>query len=91
MKLDIVPTGQFKKDIRRIAKQGKDMDELMTVIDLLAERKPLADKYRDHSLTGSYKNSRECHIRPDCLLVYRVENNNLILTLIRTGSHSELF
>lgn len=65
----------------------------MKIITLLAEQKPLAPKHRDYQLTNSkhYKNMRECHIKPDLLLIYKIENENLCLSLIRTGSHSKLF
>ena len=61
------------------------------VIDLLAKRKPLPPKYKDHALTGDYTGCRECHITPDWLLVYRIDNEEMILILTRTGTHSDLF
>ena len=65
----------------------------MAVVELLCEEKPLPSAYRDHALTNSknYKDMRECHIQPDWLLVYKIERDALILKLIRTGSHSDLF
>ena len=85
--------GQFKKDYKIAKKRGLDVSLLVEVISLLANEQPLPDKYRDHALTNSrnYKNVRECHIQPDWLLVYQADRERLILTLIRTGSHSDLF
>ena len=81
----------FKRDYKRIVKRGYDARLLEEVIEMLAEQKPLPEKFRDHDLTGNYKGCRECHILPDWLLVYEVNNDELILYLIRTGSHSDLF
>ncbi len=85
--------GQFKKDFKLAVKRGCDIAELQKVISLLANEQPLPKKYRDHALINSknYKDVRECHIQPDWLLIYKICNENLILKLIRTGSHSELF
>ena len=86
-------TGQFKKDYKAAIKRGCDPEELTTVISMLAAQQPLPEKYRDHALTNSrkYKDMRECHIHPDWLLVYKVYLDRLVLELIRTGSHSDLF
>jgi mRNA interferase YafQ len=81
----------FKKDFKRIVKRGYNMDLLENVINILAEGKPLPIKYKEHSLLGEYRNYRECHITPDWLLIYRINNNELILILSRTGTHSDLF
>ena len=81
----------FKRDYKRIVKRGYDTRLLEEVIEMLAEQKPLPEKFRDHDLTGNYKGCRECHILPDWLLVYEVNNDELILCLIRAGSHSDLF
>ena len=91
--LKIEFTGQFKKDYKLAIKRGCDQKELEKVIGLLANEQPLPAKYRDHELTTSrdYKNMRECHIDPDWLLVYKIMKETLILRLIRTGSHSDLF
>jgi mRNA interferase YafQ len=74
-----------------MAKRGANMDLLDEVVTLLRERKPLPEKYEDHPLTGNWSGYRDCHIQPDWLLIYRVEENVLILSLTRTGSHSDLF
>ena len=84
-------TRQFKKDLKLAKKQGKNLDTLFNVIKILEKGEKLDDKYRDHSLSGKYKGTRECHIEPDWLLVYEIIDNVLILVLYRLGSHSELF
>lgn len=81
----------FKKDYKRIKKRGRNIEKLKHVIELLASGQKLDQKYRDHELTGNYKNFRECHIEPDWLLIYQIENEELILILSRTGTHSDLF
>lgn len=85
--------GQFKKDYKLAIKRGCNLKQLEVVITLLANEQPLPAKYRDHALVTSrnYKNVRECHIEPDWLLIYKVEKETLILQLIRTGTHSDLF
>lgn len=81
----------FKKDYKRIVKRGYDMRLLEKVIELLANQKPLPEKNLDHQLSGDYAGCRECHITPDWLLIYEVADEELILYLTRTGSHSDLF
>ena len=81
----------FKKDYKRIVKRGYDMRLLEKVIELLANQEPLPEKNRDHQLSGDYAGCRECHITPDWLLIYEVADEELILYLTRTGSHSDLF
>ena len=83
-------TNQFKKDYKLMIKQGKDISLLDNVIEKLQKGEKLDDKYRDHALTGTYRGFRECHIQPDWLLIYFVENKITTLTAVRTGSHSEL-
>ncbi len=72
-------------------KRGKDLAKLKYVVNELANQRPLDEKYRDHELTGNYRNFRECHIEPDWLLIYRIEKGELTLALVRTGTHSDLF
>lgn len=86
-------TSQFKKDYKLAVKRGCNPQELQEVITLLINEQPLPEKYRDHALVNSrnYKDMRECHIEPDWLLIYKVYRDVLILKLIRTGSHSDLF
>ena len=91
MKYSVDFTTQFKKDIKLAKKQGKDTDKIFEVVENLANDEVLDAKYKDHCLTGDYKDCRECHIEPDWLLIYKKYESELILMLIRTGSHSELF
>ena len=91
MKYEVRFTNQFKKDIKLAKKQGKDIDKLFDAIAILANGETLDEKYRDHDLSGNFKGCRECHIEPDWLLIYEIDNNILILVLNRVGSHSELF
>ena len=72
-------------------KRGLNLDKLKFVINQLASGNPLEEKYRDHALTGDYKGFRECHIEPDWLLIYQIIDEELVLILSRTGSHSDLF
>lgn len=81
----------FKKDFKRIKKRGYDISRLEKIIELLANEVPLPEQFKDHNLSGNYNGFRECHIAPDWLLVYQVNNNELVLVLSRTGSHSDLF
>ena len=90
-KYTVKPTTQFKKDYKLAMKRGLDIALLEDVIRILAMGVPLSEKNRDHALTGNWAGHRECHIQPDWLLVYRVEGDVLVLTLSRTGSHSDLF
>lgn len=91
MKLTVKYSSRFAKDLRLAQKQNKNLDKLFNVIEKLANLEKLEEKYRDHSLSGEYKGLRECHIEPDWLLIYYVENNTLTLVLTRLGSHSDLF
>lgn len=81
----------FKKDFKKIKKRGYDISQLETVIQTLAEQKTLDEKYRDHVLSGNWNGFRECHIAPDWLLIYKVIEDELVLLLTRTGTHSDLF
>ena len=81
----------FKRDYKRIKKRGYDLRLLEDVIALLAQEQELPASYRDHALTGDYSGCRECHIAPDWLLVYEVLQDELLLYLTRTGTHSDLF
>lgn len=89
----IKKTSQFKQDFKLCVKRGLDINEFTTVLTLLANGSPLPERYKDHPLQPSkdFKNCRELHIGPDWLLVYKYSNDNLILYLVRTGSHSDLF
>ena len=81
----------FKRDYKRIKKRGYDLRLLEDVSALLAQEQELPPAYRDHALTGDYSGCRECHIAPDWLLVYEVLQDELLLYLTRTGTHSDLF
>ena len=87
--MNIFYTNQFKKDYKRIKKQNKNLIKLQDVIEKLADGERLEQKYKDHQLSGIWKNHRDCHIEPDWILIYRTTSQELILE--RTGSHSELF
>lgn len=81
----------FKKDYKRIVRRGYDVRLLEEVITILAEQRPLPEIYRVHNLSGDYIGCRECHITPDWLLIYEIKNDELVLCLTRTGTHSDLF
>ena len=91
MKYDIVITNKCKKDIKKASKQGKDINLLFEIVDKLSEGEELDPKYKDHKLSGDYEGKRECHIEPDFLLIYQICNKDIILYLVRVGSHSDLF
>ena len=87
--MNLIYTSQFKKDFKRVSKQGKDLTKLEFIIETLLSNKILEPKFKDHALSGKWKNHRDCHIEPDWLLIYQITTNSLILE--RTGSHSDLF
>ena len=91
-KYEVIYSNSFKKDLKKIIKQGKNIDKLEKIIDKLSNKEVLDAKYKDHKLINDkyYKDCRELHIEPDWLLVYQYINNELILLLVRTGSHSNL-
>ena len=91
MKYTIKHTSQFKKDYKLAKRRGLNLSLLKEIISQLANGEQLEEKYRDHDLSGDWKGHRECHIQPDWLLVYRIEDDVLILTVSRTGTHSDLF
>jgi len=86
---EIFETSQFRKDLKTLKKRGKEIQKLKVVVKLLAEGKILDEKYRDHALTGTLKGSRDCHVEPDWLLIYRKNEESLYLE--RSGTHSDLF
>ncbi len=91
MKLEVKYSGKFKKGLKLAAKRGLDISLLEEVVEQIRNRIPLAEKYQDHSLKGRLSKYRECHIQSDWLLVYLIEEDILVLTLIDTGTHSDLF
>ncbi len=84
-------TNRFKKAAKRMAKRGKDSQKLKDVVEKLAKGDSLADAYKDHPLIGNWAGHRELHIEPDWLLIYKIEENILILELVDTGTHSDLY
>lgn len=89
--MKLVTTGQFRKDYKRIKKRGYDFSLLEAIIDTLLSGQSLNHKYKDHLLSGNWSGYHECHIQPDWLLIYQISNDFLILSLSRTGTHSDLF
>lgn len=90
-KYEIKNTTQFKKDYKLAKRRGLDINLLKDIITKLANGEVLAPKHKDHPLSGDWVGHQECHIQPDWLLVYRYDNDVLVLTLSRTGTHSDLF
>lgn len=90
-KYTVKTTTQFKKDFKLAMKRGLKIELLEEVISILSIGESLPDKNKDHALSGNWIGHRECHILPDWLLIYRIEDDVLVLTLTRTGSHSDLF
>lgn len=91
MKYTILRTGAFKRDYKLAVKRGKNVAALKKAVEILANGEQLPSQYKDHSLKGNYIGYRECHIEPDFLLIYKIIDQQLILTLFRTGTHSDLF
>ncbi len=93
MKYKIDYTNNFKKQYKKLKKQNKDLSKIYEVVETLAHGKELEEKYKNHKLINdkTYKDCTECHIEPDWLLIYKIKNDELILLLFATGSHSELF
>ena len=90
-KYTVKPTTQFKKDFKLVIKRGLKIELLEEVIAALAMGETLSEKHKDHALTGNWIGHRECHVLPDWLLIYRIEDDVLVLTLTRTGTHIDLF
>ena len=88
---DIITSNKFKKDLKVAIKRGYDTKLLNEIVTTLAKGEKLPPKNKDHLLSGVYTGCRECHILPDWLLIYRIDNNLLYLYLTRTGTHSDLF
>ena len=91
MKLKVKYSSRFKKALRLAVKRGIDISLLEEIVEKLKSRIPLDAKYKDHPLSGNYKGYRECHIQPDWLLIYLIEDDILTLTLVDTGTHADLF
>lgn len=88
---ELISTKKFKKDLKNIIKSGYNISLLDKVVTTLLHGKPLPERYKDHNLTSNWVGHRECHITPDWLLIYLINDNTLTLTLTRTGTHSKLF
>jgi mRNA interferase YafQ len=88
MPLTVRQSTQFRRDVKRLLRQGVDLSRLEAVVTALVDQQALDERYRDHTLIGNWKGHRECHIQPDWLLIYRVTGDEL--QLVRTGTHSEL-
>lgn len=88
---DEKPVKRFAKDLKLMKKQGKDLDKLQDVIDMLRNDIKLPLQYKDHWLTNNWKGCRECHIEPDWLLIYKIDESQNVIWLLRTGTHHELF
>lgn len=84
-------TTRFTRDLKTLEKRGYRIERLTETLRILASGDPLPHAYRDHPLLGDYRNTRECHIAPDWLLIYQIEESTSILYLVRTGTHSDLF
>ena len=91
MKYDVIRTKKFRKELKKMLKRGADVSKLETVVNILASGEPLPPQYRDHALTGNLTGLRDCHIENDWLLLYTIQDDVLVLTLTRTGSHADLF
>lgn len=89
--LEIVPSNQFKRDLKLAKKRGYKIEHLRDVVNTLVCEQKLDEKYRDHGLTGNYNGFRECHVEPDWILIYCINQDVLELFLFRTGTHSDLF
>ena len=87
--MKVTQTTQFRKDVKRQRKRGKDLGKLMGVVDLLVSGADLPERLRDHALTGNWKGWRDCHVEPDWLLIYKLPGDELVLG--RSGSHADLF
>ena len=91
MKYDVIRTARFRKELKKMLKRGADLDKLEAVVSILASGAKLPPQYRDHALTGDMEGLRDCHITPDWVLLYTIQDDVLVLTLTRTGSHADLF
>lgn len=91
MKYEVVPTSKFKKELKKMKMRGFDITLLKAVVKKLANGEDLPIKNNSHRLSGSYSDYYECHIKPDWLLIYQFIEDKLMLSLVRTGTHSDLF
>ena len=89
MRFPVRRTRMMKRDVKRLLKRGKDIEKLLSAVEILSEGSVLPSEYKDHPLTGELKGKRDCHLEGDWILIYAVEDNELVL--YRTGSHADLF
>ncbi|APW19025.1 type II toxin-antitoxin system YafQ family toxin [Gardnerella swidsinskii] len=89
--LTLTYTSQFKKDMKRIRKRGYDTHLVNILLEKLRNEEILDETYQDHPLKGKYLGFRECHVKPNWLLIYRIDNDDVVLVLSRTGTHSDVF
>ena len=87
--MNLSQTAQFKKDMKRQLRQGKDQKKLIAIVEILLAGRPLPEKHKNHPLKGARRGRQDCHIEPDWILIYRITENELLLE--RTGTHSDLF
>jgi mRNA interferase YafQ len=92
-KYNVRYSSEFKKSLKKVTKQGKNIEKLLDIVDKLVYKEPLEQKYKNHKLKddGYFIDCYECHIDPNWLLVYKYIENELVLLLVKTGSHSDLF
>ena len=91
MKYEVVRTTRFRKELKKMIKRGADLDKLEAVVNILARGETLPPQYHDHALTGNLTGLRDCHIENDWLLLYTIQDDVLVLTLTRTGTHADPF
>ena len=83
---------EFKKSLKKAIKKGKNIDKLLNIVEMLSHKKQLDSKYKDHALYNDkrFKDCRDCHIEPDWVLIYKYIENEIILLLVNTDSHSDV-
>mgnify|MGYP001851586744 FL=1 len=91
-KYDVIYSKKFKKSLKKVTKQGKDINKLLDIVDKLATKETLEPKYKDHALYDDkrFKGCRDCHIEPDWVLIYKYLEEEIVLLLVNTGSHSDI-
>ena len=90
MKYGVRKTSRYKKSLKKLIKRGKDVKKITKIVLMLANGEPLPPEYKDHPLIGNYVGYRDCHIENDWVLIYKIQDNVLVLTLVDTGTHSDL-
>ena len=90
MKYSVLLTSRYKKSLKKMLRRGKDIKKIVAVVEMLAKGETLPPKYKDHALVGDLVGFRDCHIENDWVLLYQIKDDLLILTLVSTGTHSDL-